>query len=144
MTRSVLFSSLLLVSACSVAAQAAAAQTYACAASNAPESLALKDYVVRLTGGDATLAKKRQGYLLPATVASQVQIAKTKSVCQQAAQAYNKAVRGPTAPPISRTVVVIKVGTTRYVVRDPAELQGEFQVTVIFDAAFAPLRSFNS
>lgn len=114
-----------------------------CAASNAPATVGLQDYVVRLTGGDPTLLKKRQGYQLPAATLSQVQVVKTKSVCQQAAQAYNKAVRGPSAPQISRTVVVIKVGSSRYVVQDPAELQGEFDVTVIFDSSFKPLVSFN-
>ena len=134
---------LVLLSACSSGIRTATAQTSSCAASNAPATVGLQDYVVRLTGGDPTLAKKRQGYQLPAATASQVQLIKTKSICQQAAQAYNKAVRGPSAAQISRTVVVIKVGTSRYVVQDPAELEGEFQVTVIFDSNFAPLVSFN-
>jgi hypothetical protein len=133
----------MLISACSLTAVPATAQTYSCAASNEPTTVGLQDYVVRLTGGDPNLLKKRQAYHLPAATASQVQVVKTKSVCQQAAQAYNKAVRGPSAPQISRTVVVIKVANSRYVVQDPAELQGEFNVTVIFDASFTPLVSFN-
>lgn len=135
---------LLLLSACSLAVRAAEAQTYACAASNSEPALGLKDYALRLTGGDPSLDKKRQSYQLPTVPSSQVQIVKTKSVCQQAAQAYNKAVRGISAPQVSRTVAVIKVSNTRYLVTDPAEREGEFGVTVIFDASFTPLLAFHS
>jgi hypothetical protein len=135
---------LLLLPACSLAVHAAEAQTYACAASTSESAVALKDYAVRLTGGDPSLDKKRQSYQLPIVASSQVQVVKTKSLCQQAAQAYNKAVRGNSAPQVSRTVAVIQVGSTRYLVTDPAELEGEFGVTVIFDASFAPLLAFNS
>ena len=135
---------LMLLSACSVGVHAVQAQTYSCAAANSSAALALQDYAVRLTGGDPALARKRQSYQLPSVPASQIQIVNTKSVCQQAAQAYNKAVRGNSAPQVSRSVAVIKIGTTRYLVTDPAEREGEFGVTVIFDAAFAPLLAFNS
>lgn len=138
------FLSLLLLPACSVGVHAAEAQTYACAASNSAPALGLQDYALRLTGGDPSLDKKRQSYQLPKVPASQVQIVKTKSVCTQAAQAYNKAVRGNSAPQVSRTVAVIKVSTTRYLVTDPAEREGEFGVTVIFDASFSPLLAFHS
>jgi len=90
------------------------------------------------------LDKKRRAYQLPEMPSSQVQIVKTKSICQRAAQAYNKAVRGNSASQVSRTVAVIKVGSTRYLVTDPAEREGEFGVTVIFDGAFAPLLAFDS
>jgi len=135
---------LFLLPACSLGVRAAGAQTYSCAAANAPATLAVKNYVIRLTGAEPALIKTRQGYQLPPATASQVQIIKTKSICQRAAQAYHRAVRGPSAPQVSRTVVVIKVGTTRYVVEDPAELEGEFNVTVIFDAGFGYLVSYNS
>ncbi len=134
----------LLVSACSIGVHAAEAQTYTCAASTSSAVVTLQDYALRLTGGDPSLDRKRQSYQLPSVPASKVQIVKTKSVCQQAAQAYNKAVRGNSAPQVSRSVAVIKIGTTRYLVTDPAEREGEFGVTVIFDASFAPLLAFNS
>jgi hypothetical protein len=134
----------LLVSACSIGAHTAEGQAYTCAASTSSAVAALHDYALRLTGGDPSLDRKRQSYRLPKVPASQVQIVKTKSVCQQAAQAYNKAVRGNAAPRVSRSVAVIKIGTSRYLVTDPAELEGEFGVTVIFDASFASLLAFNS
>ena len=136
--------SLLLVSACSPSLHAGKAQTYACVAPNSPNALALQDFAVRLTGGDSTLNTTRQAYQLPTVAPSEVQIVKTESICRQAAQAYHKAVRGNSAPQVPRSVAVIKVGTTRYLVLDPAEREGEFEVTVIFDSAFAPLVSFNS
>jgi hypothetical protein len=142
--RSLRLLSLLLLPACSLAVHAAEAQTYACAASNSESAVGLKDYALRLTGGDPSLDKKRQSYQLPKVSSSQVQVVKTKSICQQAAQAYNKAVRGNSAPQVSRTVAVIKIGSTRYLVTDPAEREGEFGVTVIFDASFTPLLAFHS
>ena len=78
---------LVLVSACGPGMQGAVAQTFACASATDPQAVALQSYAVRLTGGDTALAGKRQAYKLPVTPASQVQIVKTKSVCQQAAQA---------------------------------------------------------
>jgi hypothetical protein len=135
---------LLLIGAFTFGTNAAAAQTYSCEPATSPHTLALQDYVTRLTGADPALVQKRGAYQLPAVTASQIQVIKTKSTCQQAAQAYNKAVRGDSAPQISRSVVVIKVGTNRYFVLDPTEREGEFEVTVIFDSEFKPLAAFNS
>jgi hypothetical protein len=135
---------LLVVSAAAVGVKPGNAPTYACVAPTDENAIALQDYAVRLTGGDPALAAKRQAYQLPAATPSQIQVVKTKSVCQRAAQAYNKAVRGASAPQVSRGVVVLTIGTTRYMVLDPAERQGEFEVTVIFDSAFTPLAAFNS
>ena len=134
----------LFLSGCVAGVSAATAQTYACVAATDPESIDLRDYVVRLTGGDPALLQTRQTYQLPTASGSQIQIVKTKSTCQQAARAYHNVVRGSSAPAISRNVVVVKVGSTRYVVLDPAEREGEYTVTVVFDAAFAPLSSFQS
>ena len=124
--------------------EGADAQAFSCQAATSPHTVALKDYVTRLTGGDPALVAKRGAYRLPAATPSQIQVIKTKATCRQAAQAYNKAVRGASAAQISRSVVVLKVGTTRYVVLDPAERQGEFEVTVIFDPSFVALAAFNS
>jgi hypothetical protein len=124
--------------------QGPAAPAFACASATEPETVGLQDYAIRLTGGDPTLAGKRQAYTLPVTPASQVTIVTTRRVCERAAQAYHKALHGAAAPQISRTVVVIKIGTTRYFVLDPADKEGEFQSTVIFDASFTPLLGFDS
>ena len=135
---------LLLLGAGAAGIQDASAQTFTCASATDPDAVALRDYAVRLTGGDPSLARKGRAYQLPVTPPSQIQVVTTKSVCRRAAQAYHKAVRGAGAPQISRTVVVVKVGATRYLVLDPAQRAGEFETTVIFDSSFTPLLGFDS
>ncbi len=103
--------------------------------------LALQDYALRLSGGDREVAGN---YNMPRVAASDVQAVTDRRICRRAARAYHTAVRGPGVPQVSRRVVVIKVGSTRYLVLDPAEREGEFEVTVIFDSRFAPLLAFNS
>jgi hypothetical protein len=120
------------------------AQTFSCAPDTGVDATNLREYVVRLTGGDPSLDAIRQRYSLPVASASQVQVVTQAKTCKTAAQAYHTAVRGSSVPQISRSVVVVKVTNSRYVVFDPAERQGEFEVTVIFDNAFQPLKSFNS
>jgi hypothetical protein len=134
----------LLLLLATVGARPVAGQAYSCAADTTTDATNLRDYVVRLTGGDPSLDQTRRVYELPLTSASQVKTETLPKICTAAARAYHLAVRGPSAPAISRKVVVVKVGTSRYVVLDPAERQGEFEVTVIFDARFHALVSFNS
>lgn len=119
-------------------------QTYSCAPIAGTDALNLRDYVVRLTGGDPSLTSTRLEYQLPLTSPSQVKTVGQSNTCSEAAQAYHLATRGPSVPAISRSVVVIKVGNSRYVVMDPVELAGEFQVTVIFNSNFQALVSFDS
>jgi hypothetical protein len=117
---------------------------YACEAATSPNAVALLDYVTRLTGGDPVLELKRRAYLLPTATSSQIQVIQIKSTCERAGQAYHKTVRGTSAPQVSRSMVVIRVGTKRYVVLDPKERQGEWEITLIFDSAFTALIGFNS
>jgi hypothetical protein len=121
----------------------AVAQTYTCQPATSNAATVLRNYVVRLTG-DPGYAQRRQLYQLPTATRSNVQVVTQSKTCKDAAQAYHAAVRGASAPPISRQVVVIKVGSTRYVVLDPKEQEGEYEITVIFNSSFQPLASFNS
>ena len=121
----------------------AASQTYTCQPATANAATVLRNYVIRLTG-DPGYAQRRQLYQLPTATSSNVQVVTRSKTCKDAAQAYHAAVRGTSAPAISRQVVVIKVGSTRYVVLDPQEQEGEYEVTVIFNSSFQPLASFNS
>jgi hypothetical protein len=132
---------ILLMAGCILAGGSAQAQSYACAAAKAPEVLALQDYALRLGGGDPEVAGK---YNMPRVAASAVEVVTDRRICRRAGRAYHMAVRGPEVPQIARSVVVIKVGSTRYLVLDPAERDGEFEVTVILDGNFAPLLAFNS
>ena len=119
-------------------------QTYSCLPDTATDAVNLRDYVVRLTGGDPALNSTRLVYQLPLASQSQVQLVTTSKTCKDAAQAYHLAVRGASTPAISRSVAVIKVGNSRYVVIDPSERAGKFEVTVVFDTSFQPLASFDS
>jgi hypothetical protein len=129
--------------ACTNRVTTAVSQRYACEAATSPTAVALLDYVTRLTGGDPVLELKRRAYLLPTATSSQIQVIQKKSTCERAGQAYHKAVRGTSAPQVSRSMVVIKVGSKRYVVLDPKERQGEWEITLIFDSAFTALIGFN-
>jgi hypothetical protein len=62
----------------------------------------------------------------------------------QAGGAYHAAVTAPGTPPISRTLLVIKVGNTRYVVVDPNETKGEYGINVVFDSQWQVLFTFTS
>lgn len=122
----------------------AASQTYACLPDTAQETRILYDDVLRLvTGTDSLTSVTRNAYKLPAVAASKVSVVTSGSVCNQAGTAYNAAV-SPGVQPVSRTLVVIKIGTTRYVVLDPDERAGEFQVQVVFDKQWSELIRFMS
>ena|SRR5689334_14088779 len=115
-------------------------QTYTCLSDTAHE---LYHYVVRLvTATDSATVATRNVYHLPAVTPSKVTVVSTTSVCTQAGAAYHAAAAPPGTPPLSRTLLVIKVGNTRYVVVDPNEKTGEFDVNVIFDSQWQFLFSF--
>jgi hypothetical protein len=120
--------------------QTGAAQTYTCFSDTAHE---LFTYVVRLvTAADSATVATRNAYHLPATSASKVTVVSTPSVCSQAGSAYHAAVSAPGTPAGSRTLLVIKVGNSRYVVVDPNEAKGEFGVNIVFDSQWQVLFSF--
>ncbi len=124
------------------ASRPASAQTYTCLSNTTHD---LYYYVVRLvTGTDSDMVATRRRYKLPSVDKSKVSVVTTSSVCNQAGAAYHASVTPPGTPAIPRTLVVIKVGTTRYVVLDPNEHAGEFQLNAIFDSKWHYLIGFTS
>ena len=114
------------------ASRPASAQTYTCLSDT---THMLYYHVVRLvTGTDSAMVANRNLYNLPAVAKSKVSVVTASSVCNQAGAAYHAAVTPPGTPAISRTLVVIKVGTTRYVVVDPNQSAGEFEMNEVFDS----------
>lgn len=110
-------------------------QTYSCMAAQDSQAVALKSYVVRLVTApptDTLLSNTRSRYNIPAGSASAVSIETGKKKCESAAKGYHQALH-PGTPQVGRAVVVIKVGNSRYVVLDPSEPAGEFQVHVVLD-----------
>ncbi len=130
-TRTLLFASLTLAGS----AWVARAQTYTCLPNTAEETQVLYNAVVSIvTGTDSLAAATRSAYQLPAVAASNVSVVTTSSTCTQAGAAYHAAVTPPGTPAVSRTLVVIKVGSTRYVVVDPNQRAGEFLEHEVFDS----------
>lgn len=126
-------------------AASAQAQTYTCLPDTAEQSEVLRNYIVSLvTGTDSGTVALRGRYNLPAVSASKVTVVTTGSVCTQAGGAYHAAVTQPGTPPSSRTLVVVKVSTTRFVVLDPNEHAGEFALHVVFDKNWNDLAGFGS
>ena len=117
-------------------AHPARAQSYTCLPDTAERAVIEHDFVVDLVTGTDTAT--RNAYKLPSVSASKVSVVTTASVCRQAGAAYNATVANG-RPPVSRTLVVIKVGTTRYVVFDPSEHAGEYHMQVVFDSHWSPL-----
>ncbi|MGH9894261.1 MAG: hypothetical protein ACREA0_20210 [bacterium] len=118
----------------------ASAQTYTCLSDT---THTLYHFVVRLvTGTDSATVATRDALQLPAVAPSKVTVVTTATVCNKAGDAYHAAVTPAGTPPVSRTLVVVKVGSTRYVVLDPNELRGEFESNIVFDAKWNFLIGF--
>lgn len=125
--------------------QQGTAQTYTCLSDAAGPAQTLHDYIVRLvTGTDSATVATRNHYQLPSTTASKVSIVTTASTCRSAGSAYHTYVASPGAAEVSRTLVVVKVATSRYVVLDPNQKGGEFELQVVFDSHWNALIGFGS
>ncbi|MCC6930043.1 MAG: hypothetical protein IT359_13755 [Gemmatimonadaceae bacterium] len=122
------------------------APSYTCASSTSVPSVALKNYAVRLVtaSSDTALVAQRVAYGLPSGTANTVSIITTLATCKSAGAAYHSLLykAGGIAP--NRAMVVIKVGNTRYILLDPSEKRGEFQVNVVTDAQWASVAMFTS
>ncbi len=121
------------------------AQTYTCLPDTAEQAQVLHDYIVSVvTGTDSETIALRNLYHLPAVDASKVTVVTTASVCKQAGAAYHTAVTTAGTPAVSRTLVVVKVSTTRYIVLDPNQHAGEFAIHVVFDNKWKDLGGFGA
>jgi hypothetical protein len=131
---------LIAVQLIAVVGSKASAQNYDCVADSSDEAVGLREDVVSwVTGSDPRVVVKRSALqLLPAT-ASQVTVVTQKSTCQEAASAYHAYLLPAGTPAISRNMVVIKIANNRYVIKDPAERQGEFGSVLITDGSFTVL-----
>ena len=121
------------------------AQTYTCAPTTSDASFSMREYMIRLVTAtsDTSLVATRNAYHLSAVDSSKVSIVTTAKVCADAAIAYNKALHGASAPAVSRTMTVVKIGNTRYAIIDSVERYGEYEVNVITDSNFVVLAIFS-
>jgi hypothetical protein len=133
------------VSALMMFGSRASAQTYTCRTATDSALIVVRDYVVNLvTATDTGTVADRVFYDLPSTTANKVTVVGTGSVCSQAGAAYHQAVRPAGTPAISRTLIVLKIGATRYVVCDTDEVRGEFTPTVVFDKNWVQIKGWES
>lgn len=99
-----------------------------------------------MTSTDSRWINTREAYQLPVVADTAIQVVTDSAVCAQAATAYNAAL--PEAARINgRSVYVVRVGTTRYVVWDVAsadDLEDEFEIVVVLDSSFTVLGKFAS
>ena len=121
-------------------ASAGQAASYTCAGEGAEQTTILKTMVVGIVAGaDTKSAEKRTNYDLPQTTPDKVVVITGEPFCSRAGAAYHAATRPPGNLPNSRTLVVLLVNGTRYVVRDPADGGDGFEATVVFDKNWAKI-----
>jgi hypothetical protein len=122
---------------------AAQGQTYTCLPASAWAAYSLRDYMIRLvTATDTELVATRILYQLPVVAATEVIVDSSSAICNRAGAAYHSAVAVEGTPPTSRTLAVVRVGKTRFVVLDPKQMAGEFEIHVIFDSKWNRLAAF--
>jgi hypothetical protein len=127
-----------------IAAAAAQGQTYTCLAASDSTTIVDRDWIVALvTGSDQATVTTRTAYNLPSTTANKVTVVGSGSTCNSAGAAFHAAV-APGTPAVSRTLTVIKVGTTRYVVQDTSYDEEGHSVIVVFDKNWVKLSEWDS
>ncbi len=123
---------------------AARAQGYGCIGPDDADARYLRDYVVSLVSAtsDTTRVHTRVAYQLPAGSNIAVTIETRRQTCVRAARRLNQLL-APRRRPISRRVIVIKVGKSHWVVMDPKVQVGKgYHEWFIFDSRWRKVRGF--
>ena len=94
------------------------------------DMVSLYQYIATSSDADNTAWRTTAG--LSAVSLSQVVLLNDTTLCRRAVNAYNAAM--PSAQ--STEVFLVKYGTTRYVMQDPAHNAGEYELHLITDSAF--------
>jgi hypothetical protein len=120
------------------------AQAYACLPASDSLAIVSKDYVVGVvSAADTGAANDRALFNLPATAANKVSVVSSGSTCNLAGAAFHSSVTPPGTPSVSRTqLVVVKVGTTRFIVWDYSDATGP--PTVVFDKNWVKLTAWSN
>jgi len=134
---------LMLVVACAapLVATTVSAQSYQCASSNDELAFAVRRRVVQVVtaGTDTGSVATRAMYNLPSTTAAKVTYVTTGSTCVSAGQLFYVTVGNPPSAADTLKVLVLKVGTTRFVVYSLGYHAGEFSAAVTFDSKWHAL-----
>lgn len=119
-------------------------QSYTCRSGSDSAAIQRREYIVKLvTAMDSATVARRTLYNLPSTTANKVTVVGSGSICNRAGAAYHAVVK-PGVPAISRTVTVVKIGTTRFVVDDPSELFGQYSSKLVFDNNWVKLSGWSN
>lgn len=96
-----------------------------------------------MTRTESRWTATKAAYQLPTVSDSAIVVVADSSVCAQAAAAYNVALPSDLRV-TGRSVYVVRVGATRYLVWDPTRDSGndEYDVVIVLDSAFSLLASF--
>ena len=126
-------------------ARSLTAQQYTCLPASDDASRVLSEYLVSLVeASDSASVLHRERYHLPVGKPSSVRVVVDLRLCRQAGTAYHAvmAPRGERA--IDRRLVLIRVGNSRFVVRDPDHGSGEFLTTLVFSGRWIRLAGWDS
>jgi hypothetical protein len=120
--------------------QLGAAQALPPCTDDSGHRLAMSNYLKTLVvATDSASVAMRTKLGIPAVAANKVTIITTNSICSSAGQAVSREMS--VTPPNGRSVSVVKVGNSTYVVRDPTVKDGEWTVQFVFNGNFQTLKS---
>lgn len=132
-----IFTTSLLVSTCLISRPAMAQSGSACRPTDKYASHLQSELISMATAARAD-SSVRAAFHLPLVTASDVQIVSDSATCASAAAAYDREmVRLFNETSRSRTVHVVRVGTSGYAIMDPSEQAGEWIPVVFVDTSFA-------
>ena len=133
---------LLVVLAVGVAAARSAAAQSVCLAADSLGAPLLEQVRHVASSVDAKMVSYRQYMQIPQTPAGQVQFVTDTRVCTKARDAYTSAIRRTDGVQPSGRVYVIKVGDV-YVVHDPVQMTGEFQIQMTLSRTYKILAKYS-
>ncbi len=120
------------------------AQTYRCIGGDDADARYLRDYVVSLVSAtnDTARVQTRVAYRLPAGSHIAVTIETRRRTCARAARRLNT-ILSPGKRPISRRVIVIRVGRSHWVVMDPrVQVGAGYHEWFVFDSKWRKVSGF--
>jgi hypothetical protein len=113
-----------------------------CLAADSLGAAMLEQISLVASSNDPQMATSRQHMQLPQVAATQVVFVTDTRVCSRARDAYTAAIRRTDGVQPSGRVYVLKVGTV-YVVNDPVQLAGEFQIRMTLSSDYKILAKYS-
>ena len=99
----------------------------------------LFDYQFVDTTTDQSQITWRQAVGLPTVAVAQVTLVTDTTLCRRGVTAYNSILAGDSLP-ASSAVNLLRYGSTRYVIGDPAHVVGEWVHEAVVDTSFTKVK----